>query len=62
MSAVTPVRKMMRRISVMERREEEETSSSSCLWREMILEICFSLSEGWDRVMLVFVLHLSFTD
>ena len=46
----------------MERREEEETSSSSCLWREMIREICFSLSEGWDRVMLVFVLHLSFTD
>ena len=46
-----PVRKMMRRMRVMEMREEE-TVSSSCLCLEMILEICFSLSEGWDLVMI----------
>ena len=50
-----PVRKMMRRIRVMERKVEGMTVSSS-LCREMILEICFSLSEGWDRVILVYIL------
>ena len=56
-----PVRKMMRRMRVMEMREEE-TVSSSCLCLEMILEICFSLREGWDLAILVFVLHLSSFD